>query len=350
PPGRDTSVLTLLFAGDIMGHDGQIEAAWNDSLKNYDYNDVFRYISEDLTRADFAVANLEVTLAGPPFKGYPQFSSPDALAVAAKNAGIDAFVTANNHSCDRGKKGIIRTINVLDSLQIKHTGTFRNPQEKIQNNLLILEKNGISAGILNYTYGTNGIPVPEPTIVNLLNKDLIREDAEAAKAKGIDILIAFVHWGAEYMQQPDGYQEDMAAHLFSCGVDVIIGSHPHVIQKMMWTKHPEKDSLIVFSLGNFVSNQRKRYCDGGVLFEMKMTISGNDVIINEAGYYLTWVYRKTENGKTGFHILPCSRFEDNPEFFSNRADFDKMKLFIDDSRNLLRENNINIGELPFRVD
>ena len=119
--------VSLLFIGDIMGHGSQIQSAFNKDSKTYDYASVFSKVTPIIKRTDFAIANLEVTLAGPPFTGYPQFSSPDALAVACKNSGIDVLVTANNHSCDRRKNGLLRTIHVLDSLEIKHTGTFKNP-------------------------------------------------------------------------------------------------------------------------------------------------------------------------------------------------------------------------------
>ena len=165
--------MSLLFLGDIMGHGPQIKSAWNDSLKKYDYNKVFEPVEEIISSVDFAVANLEVTLAGPPFDGYPQFSSPDELAEACKNNGIDVLVTANNHSCDRGSMGILRTNRVLDSLEILHTGTFSNQQNRDSLNLLVLEKENIRIGLLNYTYGTNGIPFHAPTYVNLLDSSLI---------------------------------------------------------------------------------------------------------------------------------------------------------------------------------
>ena len=114
-----------------MGHGPQIKAAWDDSLKSYNYDEVFQPVEQLISSVDFAIANLEVTLAGPPYKGYPQFSSPDDLAVACKNSGIDVLVTANNHSCDRGSNGIIRTVNVLDSLGIHHTGTFKIYKKEI---------------------------------------------------------------------------------------------------------------------------------------------------------------------------------------------------------------------------
>ena len=159
----------------------QIEGAYDIETKQYNYMPVFDKIKHKFAQVDFAIANLEVTLAGEPYTGYPQFSSPDALAVACRDSGIDVLVTANNHTCDRGKKGIIRTLDVLDSLKIAHTGTFRNKADFEKHNLLVLSKNGISVGILNYTYGTNGLPVPEPTIVNKINLNLMKQDIEKAK-------------------------------------------------------------------------------------------------------------------------------------------------------------------------
>ena len=150
--------VSFLFMGDIMGHGPQIRSAYQNSEKKYNYDKVFEPLEDIISSVDFAVANLEVTLAGPPYMGYPQFSSPDELAEACKNNGVDVLVTANNHSCDRKNSGVIRTVEVLDSFKILHTGTFKDEKKRDQGNLLILSKKGIKVGLLNYTYGTNGIP------------------------------------------------------------------------------------------------------------------------------------------------------------------------------------------------
>lgn len=341
--------ISLLFIGDIMGHDTQIWSAENRETKQYDYNDVFDHIRSEISEADLSFANLEVTLAGPPYKGYPQFSSPAALAVACKNAGIDCLVTANNHSVDRGLDGINRTIMRLDSIGISHTGTFVNRAAKDSLQPLILTKNGISVALLNYTYGTNGIRVPEPAIVNMLNKDLITNDIEKAKLKKPDILVLLLHWGTEYDTVPSPEQSALADYFFSKGVDLIIGSHPHVLQKMVWSRDEEtnKDKILVYSLGNFVSNQRKPKTDGGAMVRIEILKQGDSFRITEAGYYLIWVYTPVVNDRTKFYILPCSKFEDNPGFFSKAAEFEQMKKFITDSRRLLREQNIGINEYLF---
>ena len=132
--------MSLVFIGDIMGHGPQIKSAYVDSTNTYSYENVFKYIKNEISDADFTIANLEVTMAGKPFKGYPQFSSPDALGEACKNNGIDAFVLSNNHSCDRGKDGIIRTIETTEKIGLLHTGTFRDKADRDSLNLLVLEK------------------------------------------------------------------------------------------------------------------------------------------------------------------------------------------------------------------
>ena len=341
--------ISLLFIGDIMGHDEQIWSAENRETHEFNYDDVFRFIKPVLTEADIAIANFEVTLAGPPYMGYPQFSSPADLAVACKNAGIDYLVTANNHAADRGKTGIISTINKLDSIGVPHTGTFLNSVCRDSLTPLMIHRNGASIALLNYTFSTNGIKVPEPVIVNMLDKEMITNDVNKAKNKKADIIVLFLHWGTEYDTIPAKTQTDLAEYFQSLGVDMVIGSHPHVLQKMAWHKNDGnmKDRLVVYSLGNFVSNQRKPKTDGGSMVRVELTKNGDKYIISNAGYYLTWVYTPIEKYRKKFFILPCSEFENRPDFFDKPEAFNLMKKFISDSRKLLNEQNINIKEYIF---
>ena len=338
--------ISLLFIGDIMGHDEQIWSAENRETHAFNYDEVFKYIKPTISEADIAIANLEVTLAGPPYMGYPQFSSPADLAVACRNAGIDYLVTANNHAVDRGKKGIINTINKLDSIGIPHTGTFLNSAVRDSLSPLIISRNGTSIALLNYTYGTNGIKIPEPVIVNLIDKDLITNNVRKAENKNVDIIILFLHWGTEYDTVPAKSQTDLAEYFFSIGVDLVIGSHPHVLQKMVWAKNLTggKEGIVIYSLGNFVSNQRKPKTDGGSMVRIELARNGDAFNISNAGYYLTWVYTPIEKYRKKFFILPCSEFENKSEFFSNPADYTQMNKFIGASRALLYKQNINIKE------
>ena len=335
------SRMSLLFMGDVMGHIPQVEGAYNSDTKQYDYMPVFDKIKHKFAQVDFAIANLEVTLAGKPYKGYPQFSSPDALAAACRDSGIDVLVTANNHTCDRGKKGIIRTLDVLDSLKIAHTGTFRNKAEFDKKNLLVLSKNGISVGILNYTYGTNGLPVPEPTVVNRIDFNLMKQDIEKAKKAQLDKLIVVIHWGIEYQQKQNKNQEEVAQFLFDNGVDIIIGGHPHVLQPMYY--YPQtglhKEQLVVYSLGNFISNQRKSPSDGGAMVELTLFKDARGTHIANKGYYLVWVNRTLKtNKKYLFEILPCKEYETASYKELSETAKDSMNIFIDNSRKLFKKN------------
>ena len=336
--------ISFLFMGDIMGHGPQIRSAYQNSQKKYDYNEVFNPLEDIISSVDFAVANLEVTLAGPPYMGYPQFSSPDELAVACKNSGMDVLVTANNHSCDRKNKGLIRTVEVLDSLKILHTGTFKDEKKRDQKNLLILSKEGIKVGLLNYTYGTNGIPFSSPAYVNILDSNLIKQDVIKAKKKNLDKLIVFVHWGFEYRDFPNEYQKKFNAFFNKIGVDVVIGSHPHVLQPMIYRNENDKEFLTVFSLGNFVSNQRESRKDGGALFRLSFEKRGSEIYISRKEYILTWVYKFMDEGKCHYQILPCANTKYNENYFSEKSDFEKMKLFLVNSRKHLNNNNKSILE------
>lgn len=340
--------FSLLFIGDIMGHDDQISSALDTETGKYSYDTVFSYVAPHISEADLAFANFEVTLAGPPYKGYPQFSSPPELASACLKAGIDCLLTANNHSADRGNKGIRETIMRLDSLGILHTGTFRNEEEKDSLTPLIIHTRGVSVAVLNYTYGTNGIEVREPEKVNMLDAGIIVRDLEKTESLNPDITVLFLHWGTEYDTIPSGEQAGLARLYFSKGADLIIGSHPHVLQKMLWTRKDSSDELVVYSLGNFVSNQRRPKTDGGAMVRILLERENGRMAVKHAGYCLTWVYIPVRADRKEYFILPAGDFEDKPGFFTEPADYDLMKKFIAESRELLDKQNINIPEIIFR--
>ena len=333
--------MSLIFAGDIMGHGGQIEAAHNSATNTYNYDNVFAEIKTTLSRPDFAIANLEVTLAGPPYSGYPQFSSPDKLAEACKKSGIDILVTANNHSCDRGGKGIKRTIEVLDKLAIPHNGTYKNTQDRQFRNLLILRKKNMRIGLLNYTYGTNGLKAPRPTSVNYIDTNQMLLDIEQSKKEELDGLIAVVHWGKEYQTQPNKYQKRIAEFLFRQGVNIVIGGHPHVIQRSEFNK--EKNQLVAYSLGNFVSNQASTNTDGGMMLEITLEKVNGVLKIKDAFYHLIWVHKPTRKGQKIFEVLPCSKFP-LAKIITNKSYLLKMKSFIENAREIMKDN-INVPEV-----
>ena len=341
--------LKLLFIGDIMGHKEQIWSAEDREKHIYNYDTVFTYIKDVIEEADIAVANLEVTFSGMPYTSYPSFSSPSALAAACKNAGIDCLVTANNHAADRRTRGITKTIHVLDSLGIAHTGTFTNLREKEKEYPLILEKNGIKIALLNYTYGINGITIAEPALVNIIDRNAIEKDLQKASAKKPDLIIVFLHWGKEYEKVPAKSQNDLADFLFEKGADLVIGSHPHVIQKMIRTKESpgNKGKVVFFSLGNFVSNQQKEGTGGGAMARIEIIKNGEKAVITDADYYLTWVYTPIEKYRKRFFVIPCSEYENKANFFADSVQYARMMKFMKDSRSHLYNQNVGVNEMIF---
>lgn len=344
---QDTTRLSLLFLGDIMQHDSQIADAWDPATGRYDYEPCFRPVTPYIQGVDLAIGNLELTLAGPPYKGYPQFSAPDELLVALKASGIDVLVTANNHCVDRGKKGLERTLRMLDSLGIRHTGTFRDAGEKRNHHPLMIEKGGFRLALLNYTYGTNGLPVTKPNIVNMIDTVALREDIATAKSERPDAIIVFMHWGPEYQSLPSAAQQRVARFCFQQGVQIVIGAHPHVLQPMEW--HKDKNQFIAYSLGNFVSGQRKRYTDGGAMVRLelekiRMGDSTSLTGIDTAAYILQWVYR-TDDQEKNYYILPVPSFEnDSVGFIADQASKEAFRLFVEDSRSLFRKHNHDVEE------
>ena len=345
------TTISLLFMGDIMQHQGQIEAAWYDSLHTYSYDSCFKFVAPLIRQSDIAMANLEVTLGGKPYTGYPQFSAPDQIVPALQRAGIDILGDANNHSCDRGKKGIERTLHILDSLNFTHLGTYVDSASRANTYPLIVHKNGFKLALLNYTYGTNGIPIPKPTIVNLIDTLQMKADLRRAKDSLPDQTIVFIHWGDEYQSHPNQFQQDVARICFQQGADIIIGMHSHVIQKIERTRFPDslgREVFIAYSLGNYISNQRDRLKDGGLMVAITLTKTHNRTRISSCGYYLSWVYTPIENGTKRFYILPLSQFEQQPRLLDTLS-YQKMMLYAADSRKLMKAETKGVSEYTFDV-
>ncbi|MDR3001576.1 MAG: CapA family protein [Fibromonadaceae bacterium] len=337
------STLRLIFAGDLMGHSTQINAANREAGgKGYDYKPFFKYLKPYFSSADLAVINLEYSLAGEPYSGYPQFSSPDESIIAIQDAGFGVIATSNNHSLDRGKQGLERTIRILDSLKLKHFGMYRDTVEKDNNYPLFIEENGIKIAFLNYTYGTNMLVEEAPNIVNRIDTAQIAADIKKAKLKSPDFIIAFMHWGSEYNNTENEEQRELAKFMALEGVNLIVGSHPHVVQPFSKIFVPDRDSVpVIYSLGNFFSNQRPRYRDGGIIFDVtlqKNAANDNKTTVSDYGYMPFWVYRFTRKGGYTFRLLPeCKRTEAPCKGYKmSKEDRAAMELFFKDTRGILK--------------
>ena len=298
--------LTLLFVGDLMQHQAQIDAARQPD-GTYDYRHCFSLVKDDIGRADLAIGNLEVTLGGKPYRGYPQFSAPDEYLHAIHDAGFDILGTANNHSLDRRKRGLERTLALADSLGIPTVGTYRDSTDRQQRYPLMVEKNGVRIAFLCATYGTNGIPATAPNTVNSLDRQELAADIRRARALHPDAIIALVHWGNEYQQQPNAEQRNLAQWLLQQGVDHIIGSHPHVVQPIELVpsaEHPTHHA-IVYSLGNYVSNMSITHGDVGLAVELTLEKIAGTTRLKAIEHRLVWTERAALSRTGDFRIIPA---------------------------------------------
>ena len=225
PPQR----VRMLFGGDVMQHLPQVEAAR--SGEGFDYTPVFAALAPRMHAADLAVVNLETTLTrSGRYTGYPLFRSPAELADALRGAGVDVALLANNHCCDGGAEGIRTTIRELDRCGIRHTGVFADSADYRRNHPLRIEHCGLRIALVNYTYGTNGMPVPAGSVVNRIDTVRMAADLAAVRREGADFIVACMHWGNEYERRENASQRTLAAFLRRHGADVVVGGHPHVVQ------------------------------------------------------------------------------------------------------------------------
>jgi len=338
--------LTLLFAGDIMCHDAQLKSAYNDLDSSFSFNYWFSHFSNVTSNADYTIANLETTLSGPPYKGYPRFSSPPSLAAACSGSGISLLMTANNHITDRGSQGIKKTLETLDSLKICHSGTYLSKEHKDQAGPAIINRNGISIAILNYTAFTNDLNIKAPVHINYLDTTVVMADIAEVRKTNPDFIILYLHWGREYDTIPGPALENTARALIRSGADIIIGTHPHVVQKMVWDKNNEggRDAVMAYSLGNFISNQSRPGTDGGAVLRVILEKNNGRAFISDVNYLLTWVYKPREDNKQKFYVLPCASFENDSSFFTNAGHLAVMNSFSSRLRGYLSRNNINVNE------
>ncbi len=328
--------VKIVFAGDLMGHMPQHNAALQ-ADGSYDYAPCFRYVKDYIADADLAIVNLEVPLDGRPYSGYPQFSAPDALAEAARNAGFDIMTTANNHCMDRGRHGLERTLYALDSLGIPHLGTYRDRGHHDAEHPMIVERNGMRLALLCYTYGTNGIPVADPNVVNFIDTIEMARDLRAARNSGADFVITLIHWGIEYAVKANAEQEQTALWLLEHGCDAVIGGHPHVVQNFTIDANPSNNrypEIVVYSMGNLVSNQRDVNTDGGIMIELELNRLRNSPIITQHCRYMPyWVHRGTVDSLYQYYIIPSTDAAQHPERYQVEGnDLKALRLFDSNTR------------------
>ncbi len=332
-PEAPVSTATVLATGDLLMHKKVIDSGKQED-GSYDFSSIFRYISPIVRQADYAVANLETTLCGTDkgyaYSGNPKFNCPDAIVDAAKNAGFQMLLTANNHSLDTGIVGYKRTLEVIRERGLESLGTYLSADEK---KWTLINVNGINLGMVCYTYSDgfnqSGRPVlnynemPESGILNYFTYDHLPEFYEELggyfkemKAAGADATILFIHWGTEYQLAPDANQTAMAQALCDLGIDAIIGGHPHVVEPMdllTSSQDPNHKTVVLYSLGNAVSNQRKEEIksrstgetEDGILYRLTFgKYQDGTVKIDAVDLIPTWVNLNSNSGSAEYPIVP----------------------------------------------
>jgi poly-gamma-glutamate capsule biosynthesis protein CapA/YwtB (metallophosphatase superfamily) len=333
--------IELVAVGDVMVHEMQLRAQFDALSNEYNFENNFKYIKPYIQNADIALANLETTFAGADkkYQGYPIFNTPDSLADALKDTGFDIISTSNNHTFDTGIYGLLRTVEVLKDRNLGVIGTRKSEEEQ---SFIVKDVKGIKIGFSAYTYETprngenktiNGLVVPsqygnliDSFSYEYLQNDMlkIKERVGLMKQQGAEVVVFYMHWGNEYQRQPSSYQTNIAKTLADFGVDIILGSHPHVLQPIEYVQSSDgsRQTLVVYSMGNIISNQQYeymdiRYSEDGIIVSINITkdFENNTISIENISYVPTWVHKYNANGKNVYEILPLlDALEDKEQY------------------------------------
>ena len=315
PLEQKPDTVSVTFIGDVMMHARQLE---------FDYREFFSELGGITADSGITVANMEFTLAGKPYTGYPAFSAPDGYAVYASDCGIDVFLTANNHILDKGRKGLKRTLQVYeafrDSLGIQYTGSALDKEADDMLNPLVVVGHGIRIALVNFTYGTNMKQEDGWPSVKLMEKDSVKGMIARARERNADFIIALPHWGTEYRLKHSGEQEEWAEWLADQGVDLTIGAHPHVIQD---TSHVN-GMPVIYSMGNAVSNMSAKNTQLELAVRARfVSLPDGSKEMLEPELYFLWCSLPGDF-KENYATIPVKDFEGRRDEWLRPADYDKM--------------------------
>ncbi len=340
--------IKLSFVGDLMCHSPQYSLA-RVERDSFNFVPVFREVAPWFRQADVLFGNLETVLAGnrKPYSGYPFFNSPDDYLVSLRQVGFNFLFTSNNHCLDQKEQGIRRTIEQLKERGIGSTGTFVS--QKDRDSIRVLTVKGIKVALIAYTYGVNGNKIPggKQYLVNIIDSVFMRADIARARTLKPDVIITYLHFGEEYERLPNVKQKKVVNQLIASGVDVVIASHPHVLQPVEYFKTNGGNldtGFIAWSLGNFLSNQQWRYSDVGAIasLQLEKNIFTGKLRIKSVETIPTWVFKGFSGRKSEFCILPASLFADREHFsFLSDGQRAKMKQAFDDATDILTRLTAN---------
>lgn len=304
--------LSLIMVGDALLH----SSLYRDGYQNgtYDFTSQLELIKPEIQKHDLAFYNQESILGGTSIglSDYPNFNSPQEFGDAMIDAGFNLVSLANNHTMDRGVTAIQNSCDYWKTKDVLTAGSYCSAEDAEE--IKIKEKNGIKYTMLAYTYGTNGITVPsdKPYLVNLYSDELAKADIEKVRDK-VDLLIVSMHWGAEYRSEPTDEQKREAEYLSNLGVDIIIGTHPHVIEPITYIN----DTLVIYSLGNFISAQSTNN-DYNTMVELmtsvdvvKTTKDGqSEIKLENLNNELLYNYYQKDSRWHNFKVIPFSQMNE----------------------------------------
>lgn len=343
--------VSLFAVGDALIHDAVYKDAKTDQIGEdgyniYDFKPMLEYIKPIAQSNDLSFYNQETIIGGKNLglSNYPMFNSPDEIGINMLESGFNIVNLATNHTMDKGKAGAIYSANFWEKQDAYVTGSYTSEEKR--NNIEIKEKNGITYAVLAYTYGTNGLPVPQDAqyLVNVWSvygensyeeyKETVKQDIQRIRDK-VDVLIVSMHWGNEYTHVPTVYEKDAAQFLSEQGVDIIIGTHPHVIQPIEFINN----TLVIYSLGNFISAQTDENTRVGLMVSLDINKHvENDqstITIENVKADLTWTYHQKYRN---FKVIPF--YELNNNLLNNYEQiYEKYKKII----NPTNDERIQIG-------
>lgn len=334
PKKEKIDKVSLLAVGDTMVYNAQLSAQYDESTSKYNFNNNFKYVKKYIEKADYSMANLETTLTGNKvykYSSYPKFNSPDELADGLKYAGFDLITTANNHCYDKGPSSIDNTLSTLKDKDFDVVGTRKDGDERY----IIKKINNINIGITSYTYGKvindskyiNNVRISDKykNSINIFDSTSVDKafnniNYSLKDMKNTDLQVVYLHWGNKYSLKENSFQQQLAQKLCDAGVDIIIGSHPHVVQPVTSIKSSDgkHETVVAYSLGNFLSNQVRgqfsKYTEDGLMINIDITknSSTQDTVIKKVTCIPTWLH-KYYNDKTSkyvYEIIPLDNKSD----------------------------------------
>lgn len=311
-PEPVVQTATLTAIGDMLIH----STVWKDAQKNngYDFTPMLERVKPYLENSDITFANQETVIGGTQLglKSYPTFNSPYEVGDALKSVGVDIVSMANNHTLDSREVAIQNAIEHWNQIGMEYTGSYKDNMDAQK--IRVIEKNGIKFSFLAFTYGTNGIPVPEGKdyLVNLIDKDKIKQDIQKAKEVS-DVVVLSLHFGTEYQRLPNDVQKELAQFSVNEGANIILGTHPHVLQPSEWlTDNNGNKAFVIYSLGNFLSAQDQLYQQIGGILKLKVEKitegENSKVSIKEPQFIPTYV---SFHNWRDYQVIPMYQLHNN---------------------------------------